>query len=126
MHRILLVDEHPYLHEGLTMDLLLRQMTVLHLVEFFDFRTQIEELKPDILVLDMSLADPYGTGSVISGIKESYPRLPVIVLGVFDEYREEPAVKLADAFVLKNPDTTQLRAKILEFIPHGGGGSLAV
>ena len=76
-------------------------------------------MKPDILVLDMSLSN-YNAGVIVTDIKESHPRLHVILTSVFDTPREEPGVETADAFVLKNTDTTQLREKIFEFLPDRG------
>lgn len=117
--KILFVDKHRYMADFLREDLPLREGEIFHVKSMDEYQKWISYLTPDILVLDMGLSN-HNTGTIISDIKENHPRLPIILTSIFEKVMEEPAVRMADGFVLKKANTTQLRKKILELLPRDG------
>jgi DNA-binding NarL/FixJ family response regulator len=84
--RLLLVDDHPIVREGLA-DMLNHEGdlaicgTAEDLHEALD---QIEKLRPDLVVLDISLKASNGI-EVLKDIKVRYPKLLVLMLSMHDE-----------------------------------------
>jgi DNA-binding NarL/FixJ family response regulator len=84
--RVLLVDDHPVVREGLT-DMLNHELdlTVCGAAEELNHALeQIEKLTPDLIVLDISLKGSNGI-ELLKDIKIRYPRLLVLVLSMHDE-----------------------------------------
>jgi DNA-binding NarL/FixJ family response regulator len=84
--RILLVDDHPIVREGLT-EMINHEddLTVCGTAEEMNQALdQIEKLKPDLVVLDISLKGSNGI-EVLKNIKVRYPKLLVLVLSMHDE-----------------------------------------
>src|SRR5882724_11824218 len=84
--RVLLVDDHPIVREGLTEminheDDLSVCGTAEEMNQALD---QIEKVKPDAVVLDISLKGSNGI-EVLKNIKVRYPKLLVLVLSMHDE-----------------------------------------
>lgn len=84
--RVLLVDDHPIVREGLTEminheDDLAVCGTAEEMNQSLD---QIEKLRPDLVVLDISLRGSNGI-EVLKNIKVRYPKLLVLVLSMHDE-----------------------------------------
>jgi DNA-binding NarL/FixJ family response regulator len=84
--QILLVDDHPIVREGLTEminheDDLAVCGTAEEMNQALD---QIEKLKPDLVVLDISLRGSNGI-EVLKNIKVRHPKLCVLVLSMHDE-----------------------------------------
>ena len=84
--RILIVDDHPIVREGLsTLINLEPDLVVCGEAEDGDGAlAALEELKPDLVLLDLSL--PGITGfALIRQIKKLEPRLPILVVSMHDE-----------------------------------------
>lgn len=84
--KVLLVDDHPIVREGLTEminheDDLAVCGTAEEMNQSLD---QIEKLRPDLVVLDISLRGSNGI-EVLKNIKVRYPKLLVLVLSMHDE-----------------------------------------
>ncbi|MEZ5503830.1 MAG: response regulator transcription factor [Halioglobus sp.] len=84
--RVLVVDDHPIIRESLTTALL--ALKVFDEVQNVDsFHSMVERLELDarfhMLILDLSLADTYGSRSV-EFIREQYTHIPVLIFSAFD------------------------------------------
>src|SRR5512140_1412459 len=83
---VLIVDDHPIVRQGLKG--LISQapdLTVCGEAEtIFDALKAIEELKPDVAVVDISLKGESGV-DLIKDIRIRYPDLPVLTLSMYDE-----------------------------------------
>lgn len=66
---------------------------------------------PDLVLLDLYLDGPDGW-EVLRDIKRQDPGLPVIILTAYDSFRDHPLVSLADGYVVKSADFTELKQKI--------------
>lgn len=81
--RIMLVDDHPIFREGLK-SLLDRQMDFQVVAECVDGRTAIlkaRELKPDVIIMDITLPDMNGIDSTRLIMKEN-PTIRVVALSI--------------------------------------------
>ena len=84
--RILLVDDHAVVRFGIA-QLINRQTDLVVCGEQEDASkamTAIEQLKPDLVIADLSLKDSSGL-ELMRNIKAQYPGLPVLVVSVHDE-----------------------------------------
>src|ERR1700733_8805068 len=84
--RILIVDDHPLFREGLTqmIDRTSELMVCGEAEDATEALKAIPELKPDLVLVDISL----GVGSgidLIKSIKAKYEDLPVLVISMHDE-----------------------------------------
>jgi DNA-binding NarL/FixJ family response regulator len=113
--RILIVDDHPLFREGLqqmidrTQDL----MVCGEASEATEALKAIAELKPDLVLVDISL----GVGSgidLIKGIKSKYDDLPVLVISMHDEslYAERALRAGAMGYVMKQERGKKVREAI--------------
>lgn len=86
VHRILLVDDHPLLREGLA-QLMGREPDLEVCGQAEDVTgalKAIEELAPDLVTVDISLPGPSGM-TLLKDIQARYPTLPVLVISMHDE-----------------------------------------
>ena len=84
--KILLVDDHPIVREHLG-ELINREDDLVVCGEAQDAPQTLQaiaKLKPDIVVLDLSLKGTHGT-DLIKDIKIQYPHTPILVLSMYDE-----------------------------------------
>jgi DNA-binding NarL/FixJ family response regulator len=108
--RILIVDDHPIVQQGLT-EMLNHEddLTVCGTAEdMHEALSKIEELKPDLVVLDITLKSSNGI-EVLKDIKIRYPKLLVLMLSMHDEtlYALRALRAGAAGYVMKHelPDT---------------------
>jgi DNA-binding response OmpR family regulator len=73
-----------------------------------------EEEDPDLVTLDILMPDIDGI-QVLRKIKEKKPRLPVIMSTAYD-YRDDFAVWVSEAYVVKSSDTTELKETIKKLL----------
>lgn len=117
--RVLLVDDHPILCEGLAQkinsepDLMVcGQMRDAH-----SALEAIDKLHPHIAVVDLALGDDSGV-ELIKDLKVRHPRLPALVLSMHDEvfYAERSLRAGAKGYVMKQEDTSVLLRAIRQVL----------
>src|SRR6266516_4719635 len=84
--RVLLVDDHAVVRFGIA-QLINRQSDLVVCGEeeaASRALTAIEELKPDLVIADLSLKDSSGL-ELMRNIKAQYPRLPILAISAHDE-----------------------------------------
>ncbi len=102
--RIVLVEDHPIVRQGFTQ--LINQENDLAVVgEAWDMRTTLEEIeqkKPDIALIDLSLKDTSGL-ELIKTLKTIDPNLPMLVVSLHNEriYAERALRAGARGFIMK-------------------------
>jgi DNA-binding NarL/FixJ family response regulator len=109
--RVLIVDDHPVVRQGLR--LLIDQETDLqvcgHAEDAYEAMQVIKELKPDMVIVDISLKDTSGM-DLIRDIKIRHPNLPVLTLSMHDEslYAERALRAGAKGYIMKQEATEQV------------------
>ena len=83
---VFVVDDHPIVRQGLA--LLINQETDLTVCgeaeEMHAALSAIQAVRPDILIVDISLNGPDGL-ELLKNIRLGAPRLPVLILSMHDE-----------------------------------------
>jgi DNA-binding NarL/FixJ family response regulator len=117
--RVLVVDDHPIVRQGLVQlinnepDLAVcAQADTAH-----DGMKLIASEKPDVAIVDLSLADKSGL-EMIKDIKTRFPKLPVLVLSMHDEqlYAERALRAGALGYVMKEEATENVMTAIRSVI----------
>ena len=103
--QVLIVDDHPVVRDGLTT--IINHERDLNVCgeadDAYEALKAAAELKPDIVVVDISLKNSDGI-ELTKTIKSKYPKLPVVVLSVHDEsvYAERALIAGAKAYLMKD------------------------
>jgi DNA-binding NarL/FixJ family response regulator len=114
-HQILLVDDHPLVLEGL------RQMIETEpdlsvcgqVSEAADTLRVVGEVRPDLVLLDLSMSGPGGLG-VLGDLRLHHPDIPVLILSLHDEKSwGERVLRLgARGYVMKHEPSERIRQGI--------------
>jgi DNA-binding NarL/FixJ family response regulator len=105
---VFVVDDHPIIRRGLA--LLINQEPDLAVCgdaeEMHSALSAISALKPDILILDISLNGPDGL-EILKNVRLNAPHLPVLILSMHDEslYAERSLRAGANGYVMKQEAT---------------------
>jgi DNA-binding NarL/FixJ family response regulator len=108
---VFVVDDHPIVRQGLT--LLINQESDLTVCgeaeEMQSALASIFAVKPDIVIVDISLNGPDGL-ELLKNVRISSPRLPVLVLSMHDEsiYAERALRAGANGYIMKQEATEKV------------------
>ena len=103
--QVLIVDDHPVIRDGLVA--IINHEPDLNVCgqaeDAYTAQKAVDELKPDIVVTDISLKSSDGI-ELTKNIKAGHPALPVIILSVHDEslYAERALLAGAKAYLMKD------------------------
>lgn len=114
-HRILLVDDHPIVRQGLGL-LIDREPDLCICGESEGARSAmhaVTTLRPDLVVLDISLCGPDGL-DVLKEIRSKTGSLPVLILSMHDEsvYAERSLRAGANGYIMKQEATEKVLVAI--------------
>ena len=118
-HRILLVDDHPVVRQGLAQ--FLHQTPDLRVCgEADDSRKAllaIKQLSPDLVIIDLSLEGMSGL-DLIEEINTLQPKLPLLVLSMHDEtlYAERALQAGASGYVMKDKPVEEVLTAIRKLL----------
>ncbi len=71
--------------------------------------------KPDLVILDIAMPGMSGL-EVLSKIKEKSPKTPVIMSTAYSHYKDDFYTYVADAYIVKSPDLTELKDKVKDLL----------
>ena len=109
--KVLLVDDHPIVREGLARMINLEpDLTVCGEAE--DVRSALDciaSLQPDVVVLDLSLNGPGGI-EFVRCVRQSDARLPILMLSMYDDlaYAERTLQTGANGYIMKQEATDKV------------------
>lgn len=114
-YRVLLVDDHPIVRQGLAL-LIDREIDLSVCGEADGAHSAfhaIATLRPDVVVLDISLNGPDGL-DVLKGIRAKTAQLPVLILSMHDEsiYAERAMRAGANGYIMKQEATERVLVAI--------------
>jgi DNA-binding NarL/FixJ family response regulator len=120
--KVFIVDDHPVVRQGLAL-LINREADLAVCGDAADAPSaleRIEELQPDIVILDLSLRGPDGL-DLLKTIRGRSPALPVLVLSMLDEalYAERALRAGANGYIMKQEATEKVLVAIRRIL--GGG-----
>ena len=108
---VLVVDDHPLMRQGLALLINQQQdMQVCGEAEEAQAAMQaIAQLRPDIMILDISLSGPDGL-ELLKNIRAFNPGLPVLILSMHDEaiYAERALRARANGYIMKQEATEKV------------------
>lgn len=109
--RILVVDDHPIVREGLAL-LINRQADLVVCGEAEEATSAMHVLasaRPDVLIVDISLNGPDGL-DLLKNIRTTHPALPVLILSMHDEsiYAERALRAGANGYIMKQEATEKV------------------
>src|SRR5271165_368957 len=118
-YRVLLVDDHPIVRQGLA--LLIDREPDLSVCGEADGAHSafhaIKTLRPDIVVLDISLSGPDGL-DILKEIRTTTGNLPVLILSMHDEsiYAERAIRAGANGYIMKQEATEKVLVAIRKIL----------
>ena len=117
--RVLLVDDHPIVRQGLIL-MINHESTMEVCAEAEtapDALKAIAGTKPDVAVVDLSLKGTNGL-ELIKDIKVRFPRLPVLVLSMYDEgvYAERSLRAGARGYMMKEEATEKVLTALRQIL----------
>jgi DNA-binding NarL/FixJ family response regulator len=117
--RVLLVDDHPVVCEGLAQRINAEQDLEVcgQARDAHAALAAIEKLRPNIAVVDIGLGEGNGI-ELIKDVKVRYPQLPTLVLSMHDEalYAERSLHAGAKGYVMKQQETAILLQAIRQVL----------
>src|SRR5262245_52699474 len=114
--RILIVDDHPVVYEGLSL-LLNRDDNQVVCQQARDASTAMQSIAAsavDMVILDVSLGGIGGL-ALAQNIKDQYPAIPILVLSMHDEalFAERALRAGARGYVMKNESPRKIMEAVL-------------
>ena len=120
-HKVLIVDDHPIVREGLA-QMIRREPDLAVCGQAEDAQTalqMIQALKPDIIIVDISLHGPDGL-DLLKSVRAKDPGLPVLVLSMHDEsiYAERSLRAGANGYIMKQEATENVLVALRRILNH--------
>lgn len=121
-YRLLLVDDHPVVREGLGARLNAEpDLEVVGLAaDAHQAMEMIEQQKPDLVITDLSLGGKPGL-ELVKDLEKAHPSLPVLVLSIHDEslWAERVLRAGAEGYIMKSQATQKVVDAVRQILSGG-------
>jgi DNA-binding NarL/FixJ family response regulator len=120
--KVLIVDDHPIVRQGLR--LMIDEEPDLRVIgeaqSEREARVAIRELEPDVVIVDISLAQGDGL-ELVRDVHAHHPGLPMLVLSMHDEliYAERLLAAGASGYIMKHAASDQLLVALRRVLAGG-------
>ncbi len=111
MAKILIVDDEEHIRQLYSEELMEAGYEVATAENGFKILERIEKEKPDLVILDIKMAEESGL-DVLQEIRNKYYNLPVVLCTAYDTFKEDMKSIAADFYVIKSFDLTELKNRI--------------
>jgi DNA-binding NarL/FixJ family response regulator len=122
VRRVLIVDDHPIVRQGLRRIMENEEDLVVcgEAETVRDARTAIKELNPDVMIVDISLKQGDGI-ELVRDVRAHYPQLPILVLSMHDEtiYAERMLSAGANGYIMKQAASEQFLVSLRRVLDGG-------
>jgi two-component system, response regulator, stage 0 sporulation protein F len=115
MAKILIVDDEKHIRSLYSDELKEEGYEVATAPDGNDIYNLIENEKPDVILLDIKLADSNGL-DVLQQIRNKYYNLPVILCSAYGSFKVDIKAIAADAYVVKSADLSELKKRIAQVL----------
>jgi len=119
MADILVVDDQAFPGEVLKKELAEEGHQITCVGDADCVMSSIEESRPDIVLLALYL-EGFEGWYLLDKIKKYDPSMPVLIMSSYDSFVGDPRLARADGYVIKDPDTDQLKQKIRDNLTRPG------
>ncbi|MGD8253464.1 MAG: response regulator [Syntrophobacterales bacterium] len=119
MASILLVDDEQYIRELYSEELSAEGHNVATVATGHNLVKKIDNIRPEVVVLDIRLAD-YDGLELLQEIRKEHRDLPVILCTAYDTYKYDQKTIAADYYVIKSFDLSQLKFAIQRALETNG------
>lgn len=124
--KVLLVDDHPLVTEGVGayLDLHERILTVGTANDGVEAQLRIEQLNPDVALIDINMPEMNGL-QTLSAVREGFPHVRCLVLSMHNDkdYVLKAMRNGASGYILKDVPIEEIATAIL--VVHSGGTYLS-
>lgn len=111
MAKILIVDDEEHIRYLYSEELSDEGYEVATADSGYKLLERIEDETPDLIVLDIKMAD-YNGLDLLQDIRNRFYDLPVVLCTAYDTFKEDMKSIAADFYVVKSFDLTELKNKI--------------
>ncbi|MCK4385458.1 MAG: response regulator [candidate division Zixibacteria bacterium] len=117
MYQILVVEDEPNLLELYQKELEDEGFKVITTTDGEKAIDLTKKVLPDLVVLDIKINPAFGGGlEVLKEIKTFDRKIPVILNSAYATFRADFSSWLADAYIIKSSDLTELRQSIKKLL----------
>ena len=120
MAKILVVDDEEPIRLLYEEELTDEGYTVITAAAGRGLLERIEEERPDLVILDIKLADADGL-DLLQEIRNTYYDLPVILCSAYEVFKGDVKTVAADAYVVKSSDLSPLKKAVRRALESRGG-----
>jgi DNA-binding NtrC family response regulator len=112
MKKLLVVDDEANIRSLYREELTDAGYEVRTAASWEEARQALERERFDLVTLDIRMGSGTNGIEALRLIKESHPRLPVVIVTAYGQYQAEFAAWAAEGYVVKSSDLTELKERI--------------
>jgi len=119
MADILVVDDQAFPGEVLKKELAEEGHQITCIGDADCVMSLIEESRPDLVLLALYMRG-FAEWDLLDKIKKHDPFMPILIVSAYNNFVDDPRLARADGYVIKDPDTDELKQKIRENLTRPG------